>query len=352
MPTFLAVFMLAGFLCLPGQAAAPLLVAEPWGVALEQVRDSDYFGPEGQGRLLRVRDRGHWGDEVPDFSNGVTVFVHGMGGSIAHWKALLEESLEQGVPSYGFVYRDKSRSLKSSGQDLAFEILRLINGHEGTTVRIAATSAGALVARSALNDLAFSGEFAAGGHSVSLYAVDAPWTGYTGPSDRGFDAFMMFWVRPFMGDGVADVRAASDFFVGTRPTCCAPAMPGLLEVKLPANFRVDPVFAMQGSEALDYTEGELSVMPTLWARSLNEGVEMSALGLNLRQGHFWRALESAGNMPSARAQALALAERKELTPLAALGIWSEEFPRFPGNHVGVLDAPSLRAAFSDWMRKR
>ncbi|MBI3557264.1 MAG: hypothetical protein HY074_13455, partial [Deltaproteobacteria bacterium] len=228
-------------------------------------------------------------------------------------------------------------------------IRRLARPAYALDVRIVATSAGSLVSRWALNVLAASRSYSFGKHLTRFYAIDAPWHGYIGPGDHGLDAFKMFFAQPFLGDGACDVRARSDFFLGTAPADGKPAVPGLLDVVLPASFETRLVFAQQGGQALDYTEDELARLPGLWAEALSQGLSMPAEKLTRRQLNFWHALTSATAMIGLDAQGRELARQGVLSQQSALELWNRAFPRYPGDHVGVLSSPELVRDVGEWL---
>src|SRR5436309_2744214 len=66
---------------------------------------------------------------------------------------------------------------------------------------------------------------------VRFIAVDTPWHGFPGPSDRGADAFLMAMARLVLPEGLDDMRAASAMFAGDPGSDDPVARAGLLNVE-------------------------------------------------------------------------------------------------------------------------
>jgi pimeloyl-ACP methyl ester carboxylesterase len=262
------------------------------------------------------------------------ILVHGIDGDPKNLAEVANRFAADGRHQvYVLCYDDRGRRTGLNGGDLAEEMRALeqrVLG-PGRPATIVAHSMGGIVAREALNQLAAGpGRGAEKFSRLHLVAVDTPWHGYDGPSDRGLDAVLIGLARPFLPDGLEDMRARSTLFERLYAT------------ELPDNVGVTLVFADHGAEIEDYTEGHLAPLAKalvgLYCR--DEPVRGDPQLMN-----FWHALLSSDRYASFSSEMRDRADAGRLDEAAVRAALARFFPRFPGDHTGVLSG----RPFLDWL---
>lgn len=268
------------------------------------------------------------------------VLVHGMQGDprdlqpvVDHLsRSLRQRDRETSYQLYILAYADYQACASENGQAFAEELQRLATSlawrHRLTIV---AHSLGGIVARDALNILAAHSlpeEFS----SVLLVAIDSPWHGYRGPADRGLGKLLMRVARPFLAPGLEELRAESALFLGDDREGHSPR--GLLRTLLPSQIEIKLVFAQEGAEVMDYTEGVLQQLVPLLLRHYRDDQAVSA---EPRVMNFYHALVSAQPYFALQDELRRLADAGLLNVTAVRHALLRHYPRFPGNHMTVLD---------------
>ncbi|MBI3071202.1 MAG: hypothetical protein HYY84_03640 [Deltaproteobacteria bacterium] len=276
------------------------------------------------------------------------ILIHGIKGDPKDLQHVLNRFKSRPVQFYAFAYDDYHRRTSLNGNDLAEQLAALSERYWGPEreVIIVAHSMGGLVARYALNQLAFGvspriNRF----KMVRLFTVDTPWHGYGGPSDRGVEGFFMKVAGAFMPDGLEDMRAESGLFQGRPNGRSAAERAGLLNLILPAHVKVNVVFAQDGKNIMDYTEGDIKdLVPKIAARfGSNTPIRGTA-----RQINFWKALIQARTAISAfRSEMESAATAGRLTEATVRDALDRHYPRFPGDHTGVLREHPGKRSFLD-----
>ena len=179
---------------------------------------------------------------------------------------------------------------------------------------------------------------------VRAICVDSPWHGYGGPADRGAGGFFLAFARPLMPDGLEDMRARSAMFQGDPKSKDAVARAGLLGTILPANASVELVFAEQGEQVMDYTEGLLrDLAPKLVDHfALDRPVQGDPRLVNV-----WKAVVDSTAYFPFQDELRALADARKLDVAGVQGALARRFPRFPGDHMGVLREHPGQRSFLD-----
>ncbi len=256
---------------------------------LSKLDEDSHLGPRKSARLLALADKECSFDEnkVP------LILVHGIRGNPVDLQGVVDRMKCTDYQIFVLAYADYKKHTSTNGYEFSREIMKIKNS-EATIV---AHSMGGLVARKAINDLIREDEISRF-TKLKIYTIDTPWHGFDGPPDNS----RMRLVRPFMPDGLEDMRANSDFFKE------------LVSVKFPANVSLEIAFAEEGDEAKDYTE------------ELTDPVQRS---------HFINALELTGKY----------SEDGDI-PMEVV------FPRFPGNHVSVIKENGSAGNYLDYIEDK
>jgi pimeloyl-ACP methyl ester carboxylesterase len=280
----------------------------------------------GKGALLPVGG----GPDDYHLERQALILVHGIQGVLADLQTLVDRFWNWPYQIYVLAYDDYNRRTSLNGLDLAEE-LRSLAPRLGAEPRVTLIghSLGGIVIREALDELAVDTAGLSLFQRVRFYGLDNPWSGYDGPADGPlFDL-----VRVFMPDGLEDMRARSGMFQGD-PSSPDPALrAGLLRVPLPEVVSVSLVFAESGSEVSDYTEGLVADLPTKMATYYNDG---TAVDGDPQLVNFYDALRSAAVYPALDAELRAAAARGALDGNAVLDTLLRYYPKFPGDHMGIL----------------
>jgi hypothetical protein len=316
--------------CSVPHAAAPhgRLIREPLRACDEML----LLQPRGEPLLYAVAaPDGNYREE-----REAALLIHGLGGHPADLSELAGRLSDADYQVYVLFFDDMGRRARDNGKGLAGEIGALSKRlGPGRDLTVIAHSAGGLVARHALNLLSHSGELGrfAGVH---FYAIDTPWHGYFGPSDRTFlGKLRMSIARPFLPDGIEDLRAESELFIGEPRSDHAVLRLGLLRYPLAANVRVHLYFAQEGDEVHDYTEG---VLVQLSERIVAYYKTHTPLRGDPRLQNFWHALISTHGYFAFQEELRGLADAGRLDPDAVRRALLRYFPKLSGDHSGVLSA--------------
>ncbi len=289
----------------PKARAVPRVPADSVvGWDLSKVAERARLGPDKRAALLAVGGF--------DAKREPLILIHGIFGSPTDLQPVANRLRGDRYQIYVLAYADFTRGPSLSGQDLAEELasLRRRLGGAGRPMTIIAHSMGGIVARSALNALAASGELAAWG-KVRAICVDTPWHGFPGPG-----------AQMELPGAFDDMRAKSAMYAG-----------GLLKKPLGDNVELELVFAQQGSPALDYTESVIAELPGKLARwyAKDEPVRGEARLMN-----FWSALIWSSHYWPLQEELRAKADAGALDEAAVKESLLRLYPRFPGDHTGVL----------------
>lgn len=221
-------------------------------------------GRLNEDRLLLPGDRGALyalGSGPADFHPERTpwVLVHGREGDPSDLQSIINRFRAAPIQLYILLFDDLHRRTSLNGIDLAEELRALqqrVLG-PGRELVLIGHSMGGIVARRALNELTLGArrgieQFAL----VRLIAVDTPWHGYPGPSDRGADRLLIGLARAFLPAGYLDMRVRSAMFQGDPQSPSPVGRTGLLDVQPPGNVIIDLVFAERGLEVLGDLPGQ------------------------------------------------------------------------------------------------
>ncbi len=281
------------------------------------------------------------------------VLVHGINADPINFQALVDRFKDdRRYQLFVLAYDDTGRRTGLNGEDFAeqLKLLRQI-GPAGQPLKIVAHSMGGIVTRRALNVLAKDPDRPLEQGPVDVVAVDVPWDGYAGPSDRGLGGSLMELVRPFMADGLEDMRARSSLFRGDRHAERADRHEGLYDVALPPSVRIDAVFAREGDEAKDYTEGRVGRLTRELARYFESHKRIRG---SRQMKNELAALRDSAQWPAFETAMRRLAENGTLTKSQVRAGLERHFPRFAGNHTSVLWAQGSdeEPSFLDWLADR
>lgn len=272
------------------------------------------------------------------------LLVHGLGGHPADLGELAERLSAVGYQVYVLFFDDMGRRVRDNGSGLASEIDALADRSSGKgDLVVIAHSAGGLITRHALNLLSHSGELARFA-TVHFYAIDTPWHGYFGPSDRTLlGKLRMAIARPFLPDGIEDLRAESELFIGEPNSRHAALRLGLLRYPLGPNVRIHLYFAQEGDEVHDYTEGVLAELSERVAAYYRFNTPLRG---DPRLQNFWHALISSHGYFAFQEELRRLADVGRLDSSGVHRALLRYFPRLSGNHSGVLRAPESSGALT------
>ena len=272
------------------------------------------------------------------------IFVHGITGQPDHFQPFVDRFwASPRYQLYVLAYNDFNRRTSENGEDLALD-LRALAMHLGRAAPLSfvAHSMGGIVVRWALDRLSASaaGQGADLFGVVRVFGVDNPWHGYDGPADGP----LMDAVRPFMPDGLEDMRALSGIFVGDMMSADPVLRLGLARAPLAPSIHVFPVFAQNGDTVLDYTEGVNAALPERIANAYLNG---NALLGEPKQQNFWEALRSSAPFAAFDAELRAWGGR--LNAAHVTDALLRHYPRFPGEHTSVLNEHPGERSWLDHM---
>lgn len=291
-------------------------------------RERALLGPGGRAAIYAIADAMH----PFDAARSPLLVVHGLTGNPGELAAIFGGLRDRFQP-YVLVYDDLGRRTGRCGDEFAAAMSPLARGAwRNQRILIVAHSLGGIVARRALNRMALDRARpldATGG--VHVIAIDSPWHGYPGPADNAWMAL----ARPMMPDGIEDLRARSALFAGDPASADLVERAGLFGVELPPAVEIELVFAVEGDEVLDYTESILAELP---ARMKDWYAHDIPVRGEPRLLNFWRALRSSAQYTAfcVELEPAIIAGRLDVD--AVRGALRRHFPRYPGDHMGVLAA--------------
>jgi hypothetical protein len=263
------------------------------------------------------------------------VVVHGYGGAPIDLQARVAR-FRTTRQVYVVCYESERRTVYRNGQTLARSLLALERQiGRGRDLTIVAHSLGGIVTRLGLSYLRVAGALRRFG-TIDLYAVDTPWHGYVGPSDRGFDRVLFGLVEPIFPDGARDMRSRSSLFEG-NPDAKDPVMrAGLFGITLPDSVRLHVVFAAEGDVSAHYGRGFLKPLVGKLVGLYARDEDIIAPGVDSRVRNYWRALLESSSYGAMQAEARELADAGRLDERAMEEILERHYPIFPGDHMTVL----------------
>lgn len=272
------------------------------------------------------------------------LLIHGLDGHPADFSELVARLSRADYQVYVLFFDDMGRRARENGEGLASELEALAKRlPPGRDLTVIAHSAGGLVARHALNLSSHSGgllRFT----EVYFHAIDTPWHGYFGPSDRTvLGKLRMTIARPFLPDGVEDLRADSELFIGDPSSEHAVLRLGLLRYPLATNVRTHLYFAQEGDEVHDYTEGVLVQLSERLAAYYTSHIPLRG---DPRLRNFWHALISTHGYFAFQEELRGLADAGRLDAESVRRALLRYFPRLSGDHSGVLHARQSSGALS------
>jgi len=289
------------------------------------------LGPGRTARLYAVSSHG-----LGDLNSRPPVLlVHGLSGHPADLRAMGDRLQHAGYQVYALFFDDMGTRLRENGAGLAREVARLMAHplRRGRELHIVAHSAGGLIARLALNLLAADGFLPRLG-AVELYAIDTPWHGYRGPDDQSaLGRLRMGFARPFMPDGLEDLRARSALFAGDPHSTNPALFRGLLRYPLPSQVRIHLCFAQQGEQVHDYTEGLLAPLSEQIAAYYQSHTPLDG---QPQLQNFWLALVSSASYFAFQDELRRIADHGSLRAAHVQQALLRHFPRLPGDHQSVL----------------
>lgn len=253
--------------------------------------EEEYLENNPGAHLLPLTDLNHPFDESKD----PLILVHGIRGQPSDLQNVADLFIDTRYQLYALVYDDFTQKASING-DLFARLIRKLN-HESVT--IVAHSMGGIITRKALADLV-SGHGLPEETKINFFSIDTPWHGFDGPADDEMFGLQMGIASFFMPDGLEDMRAKSNMFKKVN------------QVKFPPNIKVHIAFAEEGDEARDYSEG---FPDEFQEKNFHEALKLT--------GHF--ELAYPNNLDA-------------------------YFPRFPGNHMTVLDQHHQRYSFLDYLK--
>jgi hypothetical protein len=124
---------------------------------------------------------------------------------------------------------------------------------------------------------------------------------------------------------------------------------GLYGIELPDHFSVEVVFAVEGDEVLDYTQDVLAQLP---ARLVDYYEQETPVRGDPRLVNYWHALIAAEAYWDFQDQMHQLADAQQLDAKSALAALEKYYPRFPGDHVGVIREHAGQFSFIDYLKQR
>lgn len=260
---------------------------------LSTLNEDSFLGPKKESRLLPLEDSHHPFNKNKE----PLILVHGIRGNPSDMQAIVDRMKDSRFQIYVLAYADFKVRTSINGKTFSEEIKKLT--HKKFT--IVAHSMGGIVSRKALADLVAS-ESLSEKSQIRLFTIDTPWHGFNGPSDEEGFGFKLMMAKPFLPDGLEDMRAKSNFFKD------------LNKVKFPASITVDICFAEEGDQAFDYSD------------KLTDPHQR----INLE-----RALELTGKLQEAKATS-----------------FQQVFPKFPGNHVSVITENGFSSNYLDYLERQ
>jgi pimeloyl-ACP methyl ester carboxylesterase len=264
------------------------------------------------------------------------LLVHGVVGGTGIFQDIVDRYKNN--PNYQlYVVTVDALGRKASvcGEEIAQEMRALARGTSGTgrDLTIVAHSLSGMVMRRAINELVAGDKRGIENYDhVRMVAVDSAWHGFSGPADGNIQAKVAAMIMP---DGMEEMRARSNFYQGDPQATSTPERRGLFDVDLPANVKIDLVFAERTSLARGPEDG--SFMVALPYDLVEHYCDGKAIDHDPRVQNYWDAVIDSTQFPAFDHDMKALAKSGQLTPESALSTFNRHYPRFRGNHISVLN---------------
>lgn len=277
-----------------------------------------------------------------------SVLVHGLGGSPSEFDALVAR-LGADRAVYRFSYPSMDLRATDNGARFADDLRALAErigpGHELTII---AHSLGGIIARDALNQLSFGSRRGIERfRRVHLIAIDTPWHGYQGPSDRGGDRALMRFADVVLPPGLHDMRARAALFAGDPDSSDPVRRRGLLDPILPDHVEIDLVFAERGDDVFDYREAFLRALGKQLVAHFRDDAPVHG---DPRLLNFWKALVSAKRFVPFANDLRELADRQALDEAAVFAALERHYPILAGDHTSILSFPvGARPTLADYL---
>ncbi len=276
------------------------------------------------------------------------VLVHGLGGSPLEFRELVAQ-FESSHHVYLFCYDSMGKRTSENGRLLAAALISLNDERNrlgtGDELVIVAHSMGGLVARHALNELALQPDVLPAIGKVRLIAVDTPWHGFFGPSDRnGSKSALMKLIG--LPNGFDQMRAESVLFIGDKKSSDPALRDGLYNLNLPDQFSIEMVFAARGRLARSYEEANLRALPDALVAHFT--TETPVRG-NAQFMNFWRALLSSANYAQFSDELRTLAEENHLNGKSVTDALHRYYPILSGDHESILRSKESGPTLSTYL---
>jgi hypothetical protein len=208
---------------------------------------------------------------------------------------------------------------------------------------------GGLLARRTLNELtAGPGGGIDSFGKIRFLAVDTPWHGYKGASDRGLLGFVFKGPRWLVVPrGFEDLIASSKMFQGDPHAKNPAERAGLYDVTLPPNVTTEIMFAKESKIVLDYNEkywliGDLEPIDDKLVALYGQGIPVTG---SRAVENFWKALQQSNQFGALDADLKALALDGSLDHASVHAALEKRYPEFAGTHREVFqehpEGPSL-----------
>ncbi len=284
------------------------------------------------------------------------ILVHGINGGPRDLQPVAQRFRgSQTYQLHVLCYDSSRRRTHENGGDFASE-LRALQRALGPNreLAIVAHSMGGLVSRWALNELAEGpGRGVERWRRVQFIAADSPWHGYDGPSDRGVEGLLMGMARPVIAAGLDDMRSTSNMFQGfpDQQGRDAAAFQGVLRVSKPRNVDIHLLFAGQRTVVEDYTQGHLLPLAGKIADHYNDEIHHPHVDGEARLTNFWQALIETTEFYSFDNELLGLVRQHRLTAATVTVALRRYYPKFPGDHRGVLAEHPAQRSFLDYLQQ-
>ncbi len=292
--------------------------AELWvSYNLTDLRDQPMLRPKKAGAIRPLGDPASFRPDAEPL-----VLVHGINGQPADLQAVVQRFRnDPRFQLYIYAYDDMGQRTSINGRQLAEEIHARFSATPRLT--IIAHSMGGLVTLSALCVLADDPQ----APPMRVLTIDTPWHGFSGPADSGMGSVAMWFARPFLPDGLEDMRSESRMFVGGGSRDPLDTQ-GVYGVDLPADLELHMVFAADGDAILNYREGKLALLSKTLAGHYADRTPVTG---EPELVNAWRALQRSSDFPAFEAAA-----QTDPTPDAIERQLEHYCPIFPGDHTGVL----------------
>lgn len=285
------------------------------------------------------------------FDRDAIVLVHGMQPAPGELEDLARALfIDDRFQIYYLCFDDWHRRATRNGVDFASELRGLAAISEGArrSTTILAHSLGGIITRRAVNVLSQSPPLPFG--KLRVIAIDTPWHGYNGPSDAPPDRIFMNLARPFIPDGLEDMRAQSAMFVGDDEADAQFDRIGLLQAPLHDAISLHLVFAEEGEDVFDYTEGPIAPLAA-HLEALYRSETPLPVSDNPRLRNFWHAIVSSEQYFAFQDHLRGLADSAKLDANAVDAALRRFYPRFAGSHAGVISMAPGEPRFIDYLKQ-